>query len=54
MSTIKVGVENSTAIELYYEDHGSGPTVLLVQRMAGRQPVVGAAAASAAGRPAIA
>ncbi len=30
MSTIKVGVENSTAIELYYEDHGSGPTVLLV------------------------
>jgi pimeloyl-ACP methyl ester carboxylesterase len=30
MSTIEVGVENSTAIELYYEDHGSGPTVLLV------------------------
>jgi non-heme chloroperoxidase len=30
MSTIKVGVENSTAIELYYEDHGSGPTVLLI------------------------
>jgi non-heme chloroperoxidase len=30
MSTITVGVENSTAIELSYEDHGSGPTVLLI------------------------
>jgi non-heme chloroperoxidase len=30
MSTINVGVENSTAIELYYEDHGSGSTVLLI------------------------
>jgi non-heme chloroperoxidase len=30
MSTIEVGVENSTPIELYYEDHGSGPTVLLI------------------------
>jgi non-heme chloroperoxidase len=30
MSTITVGHENSTPIELYYEDHGSGPTVLLI------------------------
>lgn len=30
MSTITVGEENSTAIELYYEDHGSGPTVVLI------------------------
>jgi non-heme chloroperoxidase len=30
MSTIEVGVENSTKIELYYEDHGSGPVVLLI------------------------
>jgi non-heme chloroperoxidase len=30
MSTIEVGMENSTAIELYYEDHGSGPVVLLI------------------------
>jgi non-heme chloroperoxidase len=30
MSTITVGQENSTAIELYYEDHGSGPAVVLL------------------------
>jgi non-heme chloroperoxidase len=30
MGTIEVGQENSTPIELYYEDHGSGPPVLLV------------------------
>jgi non-heme chloroperoxidase len=30
MSTITVGQENSTAIELYYEDHGSGPVVVLL------------------------
>ncbi len=30
MSTITVGQENSTAIELYYEDHGSGPPVVLL------------------------
>jgi non-heme chloroperoxidase len=30
MSTVTVGQENSTPIELYYEDHGSGPTVLLI------------------------
>jgi non-heme chloroperoxidase len=27
---IKVGQENSTSIELYYEDHGSGPPVILI------------------------
>ncbi len=27
---IKVGQENSSAIELYYEDHGSGPPVVLI------------------------
>src|SRR5580704_4157929 len=27
---IKVGQENSTSIELYYEDHGSGPPVVLI------------------------
>ena len=30
MSTIKVGKENSTPIELYYEDHGSGSPVVLI------------------------
>jgi len=30
MSTIAVGQENSTPIELYYEDHGSGPAVVLL------------------------
>jgi non-heme chloroperoxidase len=29
-SYIKVGQENSTPIELYYEDHGSGPPVILI------------------------
>jgi pimeloyl-ACP methyl ester carboxylesterase len=27
---INVGQENSTSIELYYEDHGSGPPVVLI------------------------
>ncbi|MBT2516912.1 alpha/beta hydrolase [Streptomyces sp. ISL-90] len=30
MSTITVGTENSTPIELYYEDHGSGQAVVLI------------------------
>jgi non-heme chloroperoxidase len=30
MGTIAVGQENSTPIELYYEDHGGGPAVVLV------------------------
>ena len=30
MSRIKVGQENSTSIELYYEDHGSGSPVVLI------------------------
>ena len=30
MGTITVGQENSTPIELYYEDHGSGPPVVLL------------------------
>ena len=30
MSTITVGQENSTPIELYYEDHGSGRPVVLL------------------------
>ncbi len=25
MPRVKVGVENGTDIEIYYEDHGSGP-----------------------------
>src|SRR6266478_4159937 len=29
-SFIKVGQENSTSVELYYEDHGSGPPVVLI------------------------
>jgi non-heme chloroperoxidase len=29
-SFIKVGQDNSTSIELYYEDHGSGPPVVLI------------------------
>jgi non-heme chloroperoxidase len=30
MATVTVGRENSTAIELYYEDHGTGPAVVLL------------------------
>jgi pimeloyl-ACP methyl ester carboxylesterase len=30
MSKITVGQENSTLIELYYEDHGSGKPVVLI------------------------
>ena len=30
MATITVGKENSTPIELYYEDHGSGSPVILI------------------------
>jgi non-heme chloroperoxidase len=30
MSTITVGKENSTSIDLYYEDHGSGQPVVLI------------------------
>src|SRR5437868_11712072 len=30
MSTITVGKENSTSIDLYYEDHGSGTPVVLI------------------------
>ena len=30
MATITVGTENSTKINLYYEDHGSGPAVVLI------------------------
>ena len=48
MGTVTVGQENSTPIELYYEDHGSGPPVVLARRLAARQPLVGAPAARAA------
>jgi non-heme chloroperoxidase len=30
MGTVTVGQENTTPIELYYEDHGSGPAVVLI------------------------
>src|ERR1700747_1138000 len=30
MSTVAVGKENSTPIELYYEDHGSGSPVVVI------------------------
>ena len=30
MSTITVGQENSTSVDLYYEDHGSGKPVILI------------------------
>jgi pimeloyl-ACP methyl ester carboxylesterase len=30
MGTVTVGQENSTPLELYYEDHGSGPAVVLL------------------------
>ena len=30
MSTVTVGTENSTPVELYYEDHGSGQPVVLI------------------------
>src|SRR3712207_9188164 len=30
MSTINVGRENTASIDIYYEDHGSGPAVVLI------------------------
>ncbi len=30
MSTITVGTENTTSIDLYYEDHGTGPAAVLI------------------------
>jgi non-heme chloroperoxidase len=30
MATITVGTENSASIDLYYEDHGTGPAVVLI------------------------
>jgi non-heme chloroperoxidase len=30
MPTITIGTENTTSIDLYYEDHGSGPAVVLI------------------------
>jgi len=30
MATITAGQENHTDIEIYYEDHGAGPPVLLI------------------------
>src|SRR4051794_36406108 len=30
MTTVTVGQENTTAIDLYYEDHGSGPAIVLL------------------------
>lgn len=30
MSYVTVGQENSTSIDRYYEDHGSGPPVVLI------------------------
>src|SRR5690349_13604583 len=30
MGTVTVGTENSTSIDLYYEDHGTGDPVLLI------------------------
>ncbi|MGH6834495.1 MAG: alpha/beta fold hydrolase [Methylocella sp.] len=30
MGTVKIGQENSTPIQLYYEDHGAGPPVVLI------------------------
>ena len=50
VATIPVGQENSTPIELYYEDHGSGPVGRPAARLAARQPVLGTAAAPAAAR----
>src|SRR3979490_255760 len=55
MSTITVGKENSTSIDLYYEDHGSGSPVVLIHGW----PLSGAswekqnAALLAAGHPVI-
>ena len=30
MARVKVGVENGTDIEIYYEDHGDGRPVVLI------------------------
>ena len=34
MSFVNVGRENSTPIDLYYEDHGSGLPVVLIHELA--------------------
>src|SRR6201987_3432223 len=51
MPFITVGQENSSAIQLYYEDHGSGPPVVLVHgsRLDGRSWEMQEAALLAAG-----
>ena len=51
MGTITVGQENSTPIELYYEDHGSGPAGRAAERLAARQPLLGTSDRTRCWRP---
>lgn len=43
MPYVSVGEENSGSIELYYEDHGSGPPVVLIHGYPPQRPGVGQA-----------
>ena len=46
MSRVTVGQENSTDIEIYYEDHGTGQPVVLIHGFAAFLGVVDAADAT--------
>ena len=54
MPYITVGTENTTAIELYYEDHGTGQPVVLIHGYPLDGAVLGEADRGAARRPATA
>jgi hypothetical protein len=41
MSYVTVGQENSTSIDRYCEDHGSGPPVVLIDGYPAERPCVG-------------
>ena len=50
MPFVTVGRENSAAIRIYYEDHGSGSPVVLVHGYAAGRALMGEAGGSPAGR----
>ena len=45
MPYVSVGQENSASIDLYYEDHGSGPPVVLIHGLSAEWACVGQAGA---------
>jgi len=53
MAYITVGKENSSNIDLYYEDHGIGNPVILIHRIPTQRSFLGEASSSTPGcRPA--